>query len=579
MRKCIKCYQVFDDDILFCPEDGELALIGAVLKDTYAIEEMLGEGGMAMVFRATNILTNTVCAIKIIHPDMLESEINAVERLLLEALKIKKINHPNIVKVLDFGPINDGELVYLTMELLTGKTLKKEISEKGPLDYKKVGSIVEQVCAGIEEAHQKGIVHRDMKSENIFILDNIKNNISIKVLDFGISSDKDSGFNASKQIIGTPEYMSPEQCEGKHLDARSDIYSFGITIYEMIAGSVPFPVSIFEPYEIIRRQMFKDPRPLSKFRQDIPPNIEKVILKALEKNPARRQQSMVELAKEFELALRKEGITREETNVIRLDIKGLVASCINQGLSHLEHGEYEFAINCFDEAISYDFNNTSAYYSSGLAYQAMGKTEDAINSFTMALEIDPKCVEAYYNRGTAYFNQEKYELAISDYSQAIAVAPNNINSYFKRGMAYLTKNNVDSAILDFTQVITLDPTHSQAYFGRGNAYCHKNDYQLAIDDLNKTIELDPNHSVDSYVLRGFAYKMQGELDKAIIDCNKALSIAPQSANAYFVRSLIYQAKATLDLERANRLKPSEDTKSLSSGLLLSTLEETISAPS
>jgi serine/threonine protein kinase len=575
MRQCIKCNNFYDDEIIFCPGDGELVILGAILKETYLIEGMLGEGGMAMVFKATNVLNNTPCAIKIIRPDMLESEINAVERLLLEALKIKKINHPNIVKVLDFGPMHDGELVYLTMELLTGRTLKHEIKENGYLDLKKIGSIIEQVSAGMEEAHQKGIIHRDIKSENIFLLDNIKNNISIKILDFGISSDKDSGFIGSHHIIGTPEYMSPEQCEGKPLDARSDIYSLGITIYEMLAGNVPFPVSIFEPYEIIKRQLFKYPRPLSKYRSDVPPNVEKVVLKALEKNPDRRQQSILELAKEFALALRQEGVTREETAVVKVNFKNLAANSFNQGMSHLENGEYEFAINCFDETISYDFNNTKAYFSSGVAYQAMNKLDDAVKRFDMAIEIDPKYSEAYHHRGNIHFSQEKYDLAINDYTEAIKANLADVNSYFKRGTTYLTKTEFDKAISDFTEVVALDPNHSQAYFGRGNAYCHTGEYQLAIIDLSESIELNAVelNKVDSYVLRAFANKMLGALDAAITDCNQALAISPQSANAYFIRSLVYQAKALSDQQMANKLKSPNDTGKFSSGLLITLIEE------
>lgn len=296
MRNCVECNQSYSDDVLFCPKDGELVLIGAILKETYCIEEKLGEGGMAMVFKATNILTNTPCAIKIIRPDMITSEINAVERLLLEALKIKKVNHPNIVEVLDFGPINEG-LVYLTMELLTGKTLKKEINQNGPLNYKKAGFLVEQICAGMQAAHERGIIHRDIKSENIFLLDNIKNNISLKILDFGISSDKDSGFSVSKQIIGTPEYMSPEQCEGKALDARSDIYSLGIILYEMFSGRRPFEAD--NALSFMYAQVHTPPLELAEIVSDLPHPISQLVMQMLVKDKEKRIKSAKELVEKF----------------------------------------------------------------------------------------------------------------------------------------------------------------------------------------------------------------------------------------------------------------------------------------
>lgn len=565
MRRCVECGKSYNDDVVFCAQDGELVLLGATLKETYCIEEKLGEGGMAMVFRATNILNNTPCAIKIIRPDMITSEINAVERLLLEALKIKKVNHPNIVEVVDFGPINEG-LVYLTMELLTGKTLKKEISENGPLNYKKAGFLIEQICAGMQAAHERGIIHRDIKSENIFLLDNIKNNISLKILDFGISSDRDSGFTVSKQIIGTPEYMSPEQCEGKNLDVRSDIYSLGITIYEMLTGSVPFPISLWEPYEIIRKQMFEQPRSLRRVRKDIPPNIEQIIFKALEKNRERRQQSVSELAKEFALALRSEGIIEEKTNTIQFNVKELIKSCINQGLSHLSHKEYAFAINCFNEAISYDFNNYIAYYNCGLAYQAIGEIENAISNFDQAIEIDPSYAEAYFKRGLCYQTKNEIDLAIGDFSKIIELDSSHTEAFYNRGLCYKKILQMEKAQEDFSAAIKLNPQHALCYYNLGLA-CHYNKkIEEAISSYSQAIEIDPQHA-DSYVLRGFAHKTKGELDKAILDCNQALKIDSHCVNAYYVRSLIYQAKAILDLQKANQLKSTENSSPSDSFIL------------
>ncbi len=568
MRNCVECNQSYSDDVLFCPKDGELVLIGAILKETYCIEEKLGEGGMAMVFKATNILTNTPCAIKIIRPDMITSEINAVERLLLEALKIKKVNHPNIVEVLDFGPINEG-LVYLTMELLTGKTLKKEINQNGPLNYKKAGFLVEQICAGMQAAHERGIIHRDIKSENIFLLDNIKNNISLKILDFGISSDKDSGFSVSKQIIGTPEYMSPEQCEGKNLDVRSDIYSLGITIYEMLTGSVPFPLSLWEPYEIIRKQMFEQPKSIRRVRKDIPQNIEQVVFKALEKNRERRQQSIAELAKEFASALRNEGIIEDKTNLVKFNVKELIRNCINQGLSHLEENEYEFAINCFNEAIDYDFNNHLAYFNCGLAYQGMGNTKEAISNFDQAIEIDPNYAEAYFKRGLCHQTNNELDLAIEDFSKVIELDSNHIEAFYNRGLSYKKKLEIEKAENDFSTAVKLNPKHASSYYNLGLA-CHYNKkVEEAISTYGEAIRLDPNN-VNLYVLRAFAYKTKQDLDNAMLDCYQALKIDPDCANAYYTRSLIYQAKATLDLETANKLRNNQNNQ-LSDAFVLTIL--------
>lgn len=550
MGRCVHCGNLFSDEVLFCPQDGEFALLDVILKDTYLIKEKLGEGGMAMVFKATNVLTNSICAIKIIHPDMLESELNAVERLLLEAVKIKKIAHPNIVKVLDFGPLNDGELVYLTMELLKGKTLKEEITKKGPINCKKAAFIIEQVCAAIGAAHERGIIHRDIKPENIFLLEDIKDNILLKVLDFGISTDHVTHFTgAAKQIIGTPEYMSPEQCEAsKNLDVRSDIYSLGVTLYEMLTGRVPFPIAFWEPYEVLRKQMFEDPEPLTSLRPDIPLSVEKVVLKALEKNPNRRQQSVLEVAKEFVFSLREEGIIEEKTNRIQVNLKDLAKHSINQGLAHLEKGEYVFAINCFTEAVSYSFNNSNAHYYCGLAYQAVNDIEEATKCFNIVISLDANRPEAYFKRALCYQNKGNLELAIDDFSQTIKLDPKYQQAFYYRALNYKKLSQFEKAKEDLLFAIELDSQDSLSYFNLASLYHYENELDIALSSYSQTIILDPNH-LGAYVLRAIVYKVKGDLDNAMIDCNLALQIDPMSQAAYFVRALIYQAKMSLDLKK------------------------------
>lgn len=548
MRRCVKCNKVFDDNILYCTDDGELVLLGATLKDSYLIEDKLGEGGMAMVFRATNIRTNTPCAIKIIRPDLVESEINAMERLLFEALKLTKINHHNIVKVSDFGPIDGSELVYLTMELLNGKTLKQEIVEKGPLNFKKAAVIIEQISAGLNAAHEKGIVHRDIKPENIILLGDIKNNVSLKIIDFGISSDSKQNHFWSKQIIGTPEYMSPEQCSGNRvLDARSDIYNLGITVYEMLTGTVPFPLTLWKPYEVIRKQSFEDPEPLKTFRPDIAPNVEKVVMMALEKNRDKRHSSVLDFAQEFSWALRDEKQIVDNTTAMKFDIKDLISTCINQGLAHLEHKEFNFAINCFKEVIDYDEQNVTAYFNCGVAYNALNKFDEAIKYFNQVFTINEKHWESYFHRGNAYFEKEKYQLAINDYNEALKLNPHNTDTLNRRGMAYINLDEINYAILDFSHAINLDASCSQAYFGRGNAYGHKNDYQSAINDLNRAIELDDQY-VKAYMARGSIYQDKKEFELALADLDQALNLDAQYAKAYFSRGQIYYEKK--DFNRA-----------------------------
>jgi serine/threonine-protein kinase len=273
-------------------------LVGQVLDGRYRIEARLGSGGMGDVYRATRILIGDTIAIKFLHAH-LASNPQAAERFRHEAVTATKLRHRNVVALYDVGISAVHNVPYLLMELAEGLTLRQIINQQPilPLDF--VVTVVAQVCAALEEAHRLGIVHRDIKPENI-IANQTATGWHVKVLDFGIAklyNEASSGLTQDGTAMGTPQYMSPEQCMGEMLDARSDIYSVGIVLYEMLCGTVPFKSAVASAIAVYQVQTA--PPPPRAVNPNITPQVETVILRALSKQREERHQTAQALTRDL----------------------------------------------------------------------------------------------------------------------------------------------------------------------------------------------------------------------------------------------------------------------------------------
>jgi serine/threonine-protein kinase len=319
MKLCPICSKEFDDNVLFCPYDGQALVsqneedkfIDTLFEDRYRVMEKIGEGGMGKVYKAIHIHMDTTYAIKILHSH-LASDQTALARFRREARAAVQIQHPNAVAVTDFGVTRDKGIAYLVMEFLDGIDLRDRLKSGEQLSFEYILLVFQQVCAGVHAAHLKGIIHRDLKPDNIWLLKSLDGIDRVKVLDFGIAKLRHAQGNQSQaltqrgMIIGTPYYMSPEQCRGEELDARSDIYSLGIILYEMLTGDVPFRANT--PMGIVHKHNAELPKSPSDFRPDIPPQIEAITLRALSKRREDRQSSAWELAQELERAFNAAGV-------------------------------------------------------------------------------------------------------------------------------------------------------------------------------------------------------------------------------------------------------------------------------
>jgi len=262
--------------------------INDLIKNRYRIIELLGEGGMAFVFKAKDEQLERFVAIKTLKPSYLENE-NFVTRFKREAQTAANLNHPNIVQIFDWG-VEENE-PYFVMEFIEGTTLSTVISKNKKIKINDVLHIGAQVSSALQAAHESNLVHRDIKPGNIMITPNGK----IKVTDFGIVSiqNEDSDMTKSGTILGTANYISPEQAQGSSVSSKSDLYSLGIVMYEMLSGRTPFIGET--PISIATQHLTEKPRPLIEFVEKIPSGIDKIILKLLNKKPESRFKSAEDL--------------------------------------------------------------------------------------------------------------------------------------------------------------------------------------------------------------------------------------------------------------------------------------------
>ena len=273
-------------------------LVGTVLADKYRIEAPLGAGGMCDVYRARHSLIGKQVAIKVLKPE-LAADPKISQRFEQEALAASRVRHPHAIDVTDFG-VDQRNRPFIVMELVEGKTIGELLRETGPFSVERTAGILRQVAGALEAAHSAGVIHRDIKPDNIMIAE-YENGDWVEVADFGVAKiqedvNRRAALTGANFIIGTPRYMSPEQCEEKPVDARSDIYSLGVVVYEMLTGDAPFEGN---STRLLIAHSTEPPMPLSLKRPDIPPAVEAVVMRALHKNPSRRPQSALEFSREF----------------------------------------------------------------------------------------------------------------------------------------------------------------------------------------------------------------------------------------------------------------------------------------
>jgi serine/threonine-protein kinase len=327
MRFCPKCKKKFPETIAFCPLDGttlvseerappelrpERERLENKVVGNYQMEEVLAEGGMGIIFLAKHVKLGRKVALKMLRPQFSDNK-KAVTRFFREARAVNEIQHDNIIEITDFIEDHEGDNYYI-MELLEGQDLRKLLAKEGPLSVPRALGIAIQISNALAAVHEAGIVHRDLKTENVFMVKRGENPDFVKLLDFGVAKlirhtdEEDIHKTIEGTILGTAEYMSPEQASGKPVDFRTDVYSLGVILYEMITGRRPISGKSFS--EIIYNQLTMTPIRPSQIKGltiNLPLHLEDLIMQCMEKDPESRPQSM----EEMEARLRNIG--REES--------------------------------------------------------------------------------------------------------------------------------------------------------------------------------------------------------------------------------------------------------------------------
>jgi serine/threonine-protein kinase len=316
---CPRCYRTYEDPRhRHCPADGaELcatsplerlrsrptAQRGAILDGRYAIQGFVGSGGMARVYLAEDLSEKQPVAVKILHRRR-SFDVDAVRRFLREIEVASTIHHPNVIRVIDAGERRDG-IPYIVMEFLFGETLGQLLSRDGAIEPAFALPLIKKAAIGLSVAHSAGIIHRDVKPDNLFLVGEKGDPYEVKVVDFGMAKLITSDLTSVGMVLGTLDYMAPEQALTDAVDARTDVYGLGVVMYRMLTGRIPFLTR--DRTRLIAQHLFTHPPRPREIRPSLDPRVEAVVLKALRKNPANRYASMEALIHDLERLLAQRG--------------------------------------------------------------------------------------------------------------------------------------------------------------------------------------------------------------------------------------------------------------------------------
>jgi len=626
--KCPKCHFENPEDILYCGKCGtklpppvtetiqapkEELTTGSTFAGRYQIIEELGKGGMGEVYKAIDKEIDARVALKLIKPEIAADK-KTIERFRNELKTARDISHKNVCRMYDLN--KEEESYYITMEYVSGEDLKSFIRRAAPLSTARTVSIAKQVCEGLAEAHRLGVVHRDLKSGNIMI----DKEGNARIMDFGIArSLKTKSITGPGVMIGTPEYMSPEQVEGKEVDQRSDIYSLGVILYEMVTGQVPFEGDT--PFTIGVKHKSEAPKDPKEINEQIPEDLSHVILKCLEKDKEKRYQSAGEARSE--LTRIEKGIpSTERVLPKRKPLTSKKEITISSGLKKLLVPGLAIISLAIVVVIIWQFIPRKEVVS-----EPIGKPSIAVLPF---VDLSPQKDQEYFCDGmaeallnaltsikdlhvaarTSAFSFKGKELDIreigkklnvktvlegsvrkADEQLRIAVQLINITDGFqlwskrydrKIDDVFAIQDEIAQNIVQALKVeLSEEEKHIleksatkdvQAYdfYIRGREYfqqLHRRSTKYAIDMFSQAIKKDPGYALayaglaDSYAHLYMYYDRDKEnLDQALAASQKALELDPELAEAHVSRGIVISQnmeyeEAEKEFETAIRLNP------------------------
>ena len=518
----------------------------------YRITRQLGVGGMATVWKAYHPALDRYVAIKVLHPSFKEDP-QFTARFQREARIVAKLTHPHIVPIFDFSE-HEG-MSYLVMRFIEGRTLKAALKE-GPLFPARVMEIMEPAGQALAYAHDQGVLHRDIKPSNFLI----SSEGEVFLTDFGLARMAETAESTLSRdmLVGTPQHISPEQARGEKLDARTDIYSLGVVLFEMLTGKVPYDADT--PYAVIHDHIFS-PLPLpSEFNHDIPEDVERVVLKALAKDRSDRFQDVREMISALETALGggaivigdreavaegAEGATvgvpergglpaaaaqefppeGEPTEKPRRRSRRLVAIvaavgvllglCLCGSLLVVALGDHdrERARPAQTATIAPLREDPGAHIQLARRYLQQGNVKGAVAEYEAALDLAPDLVEAYVDLGNVYLREGDPEMALDTFQGALDVEPGQVKGHLGMGDAYLLTGELAPAAYHYQIVVDQDGEVPGPHAKLGTCFVLRGELELGREECELALRLD-SRSPEGHFCMGLFFAQQGDTDGA-----------------------------------------------------------------
>ncbi len=425
----------------------------------YSILARIGKGGMGAVFKAVHLETGRLVALKIL-PVNLARNRNYIRRFLREARSASQLSHPNVTRVYEVG--NSRGIFYFSMEYVSGETLIVRIKRGGPMDAEEALDVAAQAAVGLAHAHGKGIVHRDVKPENIIL----REDGVVKLTDMGLAKKVDSveqDITVTGQVVGTPCYMAPEQITSpKHVDHRVDIYGLGATLYHMVTGRRPLvaETSAQVMLRVLNEELLFLPD------DDVPEAMQWLVRRMTAKSPAQRQQSMEEVLRDMDAVRRH--LRGERSLPLKRLVSRMRRKTSEGGGVRAASALALFVVVALTVAVLFfgvlrgggrerAERPAQEYFDEGVARAEAGDWCSALDLFNHALRVDPSLAGAWNNKGTSLFRLGRYRDALAAYEQALRLEPGNAHTHRNRGSALLALGRWREAADAFRAALRVDP--------------------------------------------------------------------------------------------------------------------------
>ncbi len=535
MVTCSNCHVQVEGEFNFCPscgtkiaDPGESSLIGRTFNDKYRIVSELGSGSMGTVYLGEHIGLKKRVAVKVLHKDLQVGD-ESLRRFQREGIAAGQFNHPNAIQIFDFDESKTG-VFYLAMEFVEGRTLKELIRTEGKLPPAEAADLARQILAVLAEAHRQGIVHRDLKPENIMVVDSATGERTIKVLDFGLSKLLDQPIEASMQtqigrILGTPLYMSPEQCTGDDVDHRSDIYSVGLILYEMLTGEPPFTGETVG--EILRKHT-QQPAPSmgdTHARLDVPADLDEIVLKALEKDRETRFQSASQMI--------------EELGVVRFQVPARPGHASRTSLHATRHAAPRGERGSRKPLWIGIAVVVVALAAVGAWQASSGGPGGSVDAPRVgmkppeSLTADERQYVDLLREAGGHLRGGNDAAALASVEEALRMSCADSEAYLVRARIFAEKRDDAAALADFREALSMDPGYAEAAVGAGRLQLQREDLDGALEFFDRAAEADPR-SAEALAGRAAVEYRRGEVDAARATVASALAVDGNCALAHWV---------------------------------------------